>query len=29
MLVLVQFLRRVLRGLKRFLAGQGLPQGTP
>ena len=29
MLVLVQFLRTVLRGLKRFLSGQGLPQGTP
>ena len=29
LLVLVQFLRTVLRGLKRFLAGQGLPQGTP
>ncbi|MCG2591435.1 DUF4126 domain-containing protein [Ramlibacter sp. XY19] len=29
MLVLVQFLRTVLRGLKRFLSGDGLPQGTP
>jgi uncharacterized membrane protein len=29
MLVLVQFLRTVLRGLQRFLAGRGVPLGTP
>jgi len=29
MVVLVQFLRTVLRGLQRFLAGRGVPQGNP